>query len=248
MRLIGAYSRDATAELSKIYRKLVPDAVLDEDVRSGGEGILHSNNHVYIYRFTVWERCDICYGNDGALWPIEDETLWPWTAAKRLTPWMNKDVWNLIFHRLAPYDILSLRQVCRQLRKYVQDPRAWQHFDGLSTNWRFYQNLLSCQKKKTFAIPHFLCLICVPHGYGNGKVVRGAKDDYYIGEITLERKFKKRNYTFSTSSRTVFYFREHQISFNHIVEELKMFLKQCRGDWKNYPRKYSPLVASYLFR
>lgn len=41
---------------------------------------------------------------------------------------LSHDVWNLLFSHLAPYDLLSLRRVNRQLRMLIQEERPWKRF------------------------------------------------------------------------------------------------------------------------
>jgi hypothetical protein len=236
-QLVRAYAHDATVELSKLYCELNPSAPpLDGDTVSDKKGFLHSSRHVYIYRY----KDMVHFGNKCIPWPVQDKSYWPWSVALTEAPRMVRDVWNLIFHQLAPNDILALGNVCRQLREFAHDERAWEHFKGLSCDWKFYRNLKTCTDP-TIYIPNYLRICCVPPNYGDGKVIRiiDASGDtvYRIGDIILRKGYKKRNYFFAYLN----YISQRSTESNLIIyERLLLFLKNC-NDYKTYASRYSPI-------
>jgi len=237
--LITKYQRDAATELSQIYQALT-GTIVDEDTVSDAYGILHSSEHVYIYRFG-----QIHYGNDCNPWPIGDKTLWPWVAAAREPPRMVRDVWNLIFAKLAPYDILACGKVCRQLRDYAHDTRAWKKFAPLSTDWRFFSSL-STQDEPTI-VCQFIKILCVPYNYGNGNVVKSMTDDYghryQIGQFYLLKGYRKRTYSFHTNGTLG----TKKWAASVMREMLVKFLKGCHGDYKRFSHSYSPCKDWEMF-
>lgn len=238
IRLVHSFRHDASAELSKIYRTLEPETVLDDDTVSNSSGLLHSSKHVYIYQFDNWQR--IHYGNNCKLWPVDDKSLWPWSVASKEVPRLVRDIWNIIFNKLSPCDILALGKVSRQLRDYAHDPRAWKHFTGLSVDWRFYRNVLKCKLEHNI-VEDFLKLICVPHGYGNDIIIRKeeyGRIDYQIGTLRFLKEVKKRSYIFATDQWSI-----SPLTFTvpRMRTYLKEFLKNCTGNFRAYPLDKSPI-------
>jgi len=239
IRLVGSFRFDATVELSKIYQTLEPDTVLDDDTVSNASGFLHSSKHVYIYQFDSWEP-RIHYGNSCKLWPVDNKSLWPWSVALKEVPRLVRDIWNIIFCKLAPCDILALGKVCRQLREYAHDPRAWKHFTGLSVDWKFYRDLKKC-KWEYVIVQNFIRLICVPHGYGNGQIDRKNQygvTTYQIGELRFQKEAKKRSYIFAADQWSIC---PYKFTVPRMRAHLKEFLNKCTGNFKAYPLEKSPV-------
>ncbi len=243
IKLINLYRRDAAAELRSIYLRLVQNDTgsipsIDLDVTSNDFGILHSLHHVYIYHFDSFQL--VHYGNDCRPWPVSDMTLWPWTAAAKEAPRMNRDVWNLIFTWLSPFDVLSVGGVCRQLREYAHDKRAWKHLEGISTNWKFYQKLIKGRNEQSI-VTNFLKLICVPYGYGGGNVVftkiKGSDRVYKIGDLSYTKGFRKRTYRFKYANGIS----TSGFSVDEMCIQLVAYANLCLGNYKDIPLKFSPI-------
>ena len=236
--LVVRYRHDAVPELSKIYEKLCGNAV-DADTVSNDCGILHSSRHVYIYRFDLFQL--VHYGNDCKRWPVEDKSLWPWCVAEKEPPRMVRDVWNLIFAHLSPFDILSVGRVNTQLREYAHGVHAWKRYISISTDWRYYTSLLDGSSNNKL-ICFFLRHVCIPHEYRNVKILTGTKQDgttyYRIGNLFFEKGPRKRSYMFRSGQLTATIKYTLPLIRSRVISLLKTHnLKTCSPleGWPNLP-------------
>jgi hypothetical protein len=126
---------DAAKELSKIYFNLTGE-VPDEDVELAYGLWVHkfwfgSQSHGYIYQLDNVSnaRCPIQYGKDQLEYPVEDETLWPWTLKE--LPVVPKDIWRMITRYLSPNDMITLGQVCLLSYHVINENATWLHYKDM---------------------------------------------------------------------------------------------------------------------
>ncbi len=205
---------------------------MDSDLKiSTRFAILHSSKHSYIYTFGQFGH----YGNNCTPWPFEDETLWPWTRSREPTPHLGRDVWNIIFGKLSPCDILNLGKVCRILRVYAHDDRAW--ISRFEHPWKFYRNLNACTDlRRDRRAMNFFLNACVPFSRAKTVVIKTAFEESYLiptekGNFGIRRSRGKKNFTFFWGSTFTSRF---SCSLNDMILQIMRFLtdgKVLREYW-----------------
>lgn len=149
LKLVHQYTADVRWELSLIYQQLtgvdlisnwwgtVPTTTAKEVHYNVSAGeLLADTTQVYIY----WEMGAVyyvCSGDDNPLpYPIEDESLWPWTTLERVVPPLPGDVIRYIATEfLQGGTIRAMSGVCRGwrtalLRNDAKLELAYQHLNA----------------------------------------------------------------------------------------------------------------------
>ncbi len=236
--LVLSFKKDAIEHLRQIYQTVEPGTILDDDLTiTSKSAILHSSKHSYIYEYAGFGH----YGNDCKPWPFEDESLWPWTRSRVPTPHLNRDVWNIVFSKLCPKDILNLGQVCRILRIYAHDDRAW--IKRFERPWTSYRNINApIDLRRDHATLRFYLNMCIPNS--NEKLHNmkfETTEQYFIstpkGNFSIQRPKGKKSFRYFWG---LFYTSRIRVTLKDIQSSLKAFLNDGRS-LREYWSKESPV-------
>lgn len=157
---------DAPEELGKIYRELTGETRIKQFklVLTSGvyRPILTSPDGQKLYIYCIDQVP--YYGPDQEPYPVDDKSLWPWSAVNRPKPVFSKDIWECIIRRLPPKDKLLLALANKTLYEMAHHERFWQAereavyqpvalarpYLDLEPTWQFYSRLLHwCKSRKS---------------------------------------------------------------------------------------------------
>jgi len=112
--LLNKYSYDARFELSNIYTTLTNTSPSDDSYMvTNGHFSFRDTSTVYIYELSN----TIYYGPLAESYPMDDESLWPWTVNKWCMPQLSVDIWASIAKFMCVRQILTLGMVNVYLNK-----------------------------------------------------------------------------------------------------------------------------------